>query len=251
MLPPTENRPTRSFVWPVAITMIAVIAILSVTLYLMVRRVSEIPAAVGEQARETLDTALALAEAFRQGTVETRFHSYATSVQGNTYLQVATVERVEAFTREDRASIFWGAVQLPDVVVSATVPAQYTAYVDLDERWDLELEGDTVKVVAPRIRFNRPAVDISNVVFEVESDSLLRSEDAAIEQLERELTSQLHLRSRDLVPVVRETARTKVEGFVRSWLLQNFTETDSVRVEVLFEDETRPPVPVLEQRPDD
>ena len=119
----TEPGPqSSSRLWPIAVTVIVVVAILSLTGYLVFRSIARIPTAAVEHTREVLQAAQELAAAFRQGTIETRFVSYATSITGSTFLQIATVDRVEVFTREDRASIFWGALELPDVVVSATAP---------------------------------------------------------------------------------------------------------------------------------
>ena len=112
----------KNYAWPLAITIITVVAIVAGTVIFIFSSLARIPDAAVRQTREILESAQDLAAAFRQGTVETRFMAYATEISGSTYLQVATIDRVEVFTREDRASVFWGAVPLPDVVVSATAP---------------------------------------------------------------------------------------------------------------------------------
>jgi len=238
-----HQKSSRS--WPIAVTIIAVIGILCLTGYLIFRTLARIPAAAVEQTKEVLQAAQDLATAFLQGTVETRFVSYATSVSGSTFLQIATVDRVEEFTREDRASIFWGAIELPDVVVSATAPVQYTAYVDLEEPWHLSLEDRTLRVTAPSIRFNKPAIDASRIEFEVREGSLLRDEEAALAELKRGLTSLAHRRTQELEPLIRATARDKIEDFVRTWLLQSFPDADGVRIVVSFADETARDAPIL------
>lgn len=247
----TSHR--RSISWPVALalTIIAVVAIVAGTVIYIVSSISKIPGAAVEQTREVIDSLQSLAQAFRQGTVETRFLTYATEISGNTYLQVATLDRVEVFTREDRASIFWGAVPLPDVVVSATAPVQYTAFVDLDQPWHLTLEADTLRVEAPAIQFNRPNIDASEIEWTVEEDSFLRDEDEALADLKKGLTSMTHQRTRELEESVRETARGRVEAFVRTWLLQNFSETEAVQIEVVFAGEDRPTAPILRSRPEE
>lgn len=237
-----------SSAWAIAVALIAVVAILALTGYLIFRSVSRIPAAAVEQTREILGAAEDLAAAFRQGTIETRFVTYATSISGSTYLQIAAIDRIEEFTREDRASIFWGTIELPDVVVAATAPVHYTAYVDLEEPWHLRLEDRTLRVTAPSIRFNKPALDASRVEWEVREGSLLRDEEGAMEELKRALTSLTHQRTQQLVPLVRDTARLKIESFVRSWLLQNFSAAEETRIVVVFADEMALEAPVL--RPD-
>jgi hypothetical protein len=244
---------SRSSNWPLAfgLTIIAVCAIIAGVVIYIFSALSRIPDAAVEQTQEILASVQDLAEAFRQGTVETRFMTYATEISGSTYLQVATLDRVEVFTREDRASIFWGAVPLPDVVVSATAPVQYTAYVDLDETWQLELEDHTLLVEAPAIEFNRPNIDASQIEWTVMEGSLLRSEEEALAALRKGLTSMSYRRTRELEEAVRETARARVEGFVRTWLLQSFPAAGQVRIDVVFADEAGPIAPVLQDRPND
>jgi len=243
-----HQSPSRS--WPIAVTVIAVVAIFSTTGFLIFRSIARIPAAAVDQTREVLEAARDLAAAFRQGTIETRFVAYATSISGSTYLQIATVDRIEVFTREDRASIFWGAIQLPDVVVSATAPVQYTAYVDLDEPWVLRLEDRTLHVTAPSIRFNRPAIDASRIEFEVREGSFLRDEDAAMAELKRGLTSLSRRRTQELEVLIKDTARDRIEDFVGTWLLQSFPDAEGVEVGVIFADETAVDTPILRRDTD-
>ena len=49
------------------------------------------------------------------------------------------------------------------MVVAATVPVEYTYYLDLDESWDFVLREGTLVVLAPEIRFNTPALDVSRL----------------------------------------------------------------------------------------
>lgn len=226
-----------SAAWPMAIAAIAIVAILATTTLVIFRSLAQLPRAAVDQTREVLEAAQEVAAAFRQGTVETRFISYATQVTGSSYLQFATLRRTEIFTRADRSTIFWGTIELPEVIVSATAPVEYTAYLDLDEPWHLRLQDRTLWVTAPAIHFNRPAIDASQIEFEVRADSLLRDEDAALEELKNSLTRMSILRTRELKPLVRETGRREVEEFVRNWLVHTFADAEDLRIEVLFVDE--------------
>lgn len=240
-----ENRRAgRSVARPLAIVLLAVLTLAVLAGVLVLQRVRQLPREAAEGSRRVLESMRSLAAAFREGTIEVRFHSYATSVSGSTHLQFATVRRVEEFTRSDRASIFWGAVDLPDVVVSATAPVVYTAYLDLEEAWGFRLEGGTLWVQTPPIRFNRPAIDVSRLDYQVRTGSLLRDEEAVLEDLRRSLTRLSVLRSRELLPLVRDTGRQKVEEFVRTWLVHSFTDTADLRIEVSFADE-EPPLKVV------
>ena len=186
-----------------------------------------------------------LAGAFQQGRITTEFISYATTVEGNHRLQFATLKQKEVFTRTDESSTAFGYVPLPDLVVEARAPVEYTYFLDLKEPWKLVLQDGVLRVYAPAIRFNTPAVDASVITYEVRKDSVLRNTTAAMETLKKSITSLTRQRAQDNIGLVRETGRRQVEEFVEKWLARTFTDGKKHSVKVYFPDES----PVLELRP--
>jgi hypothetical protein len=187
--------------------------------------------AVGEQLAH-------VAAAFKQGTITTTFTSYATSLSGSQYLQFATLTQTEKFTRVDESSVGFGYIPLPDVIVEATAPVNYTYYLDLNDRWDFVIENGEILVTAPRIRFNKPAVDASRIEYEVKKDSLLRRTREAMENLKNSITYLSYKRAETNVELVRETGRRQTENFVRNWLARSFSDGKKYPVRVRFRDET-------------
>ena len=104
--------------------------------------------------------------------------SYATQVSATTRLQVASVATGESFERKDELTILWGELSLPDVVVEARAPVEYTYYVALDKPWSFALDGPWLVVSAPALEFNAPALDASKLSFVVRQGSILRDEAA-------------------------------------------------------------------------
>ena len=133
--------------------------------------------------------------------------------------------------------MLWGQLQLPDVVVRARAPVEYTYWVDLDGAWDFRMEGQRIRVRAPAIEFSRPAVDVSELRYEVAADSLLRDEELALERLRAGITEMSRRRAADNVELIRELARRETEEFVARWLAARFVDGDDFTVEVLFADE--------------
>ena len=165
-------EPRPRFGWPVAFTLVSALLIFAgIYVFNSLRR---IPADVAVSGTKLVRELRDLARAFNTGTVETSFHSYATEVIGSSFLQFATLDEIEVFERSDHSSTLWGQLQLPEVVVRATAPVQYTYYLDLDAEWHFELEGDTVRVRAPSIRFNKPAVDAARIEYEIRQGSVFR-----------------------------------------------------------------------------
>jgi hypothetical protein len=204
-----------------------------------------LPGDAVEGSRKLAQDLVEVASAFRQGRIEISFTSYATTVTGSSYLQFANLRQTEIFTRQDEASVLWGTLELPEVVVSATAPVEYTYYLDLEEHWQFRLDGDRLHVLAPPIRFNRPALDASKLRYEIRASSLLRDEEAAIEQLKRGLSVMSQQRARGHIVLVREVGRTKVREFVERWLAGSFGDADAYRVVVRFADES----PLAGERP--
>jgi hypothetical protein len=129
------------------------------------------------------------------------------------------------------------ALELPEVVVRAEAPVEYTYYLDLEDRWDFLLEGQTVRVQAPPIRFNTPAIDVSRLRYEVKSGSVIRDEALALENLKRGLGELSRARAAENVALVRELGRKQTAEFVRTWLLSRYDDASSYHIEVLFADE--------------
>jgi hypothetical protein len=237
-LPPAKQRFGPA--WAVAVTVIAVVTILVGAGLYVFRSIRALPRAPARGTLRAIEELKEVAAAFRQGTIQTEFASYATTVTGSNYLQFATLRQTEVFTRTDKSSVLWGGLELPDVVVSATAPVVYTTYLDFNEEWRFNLTGQTLEVVAPPIRFNLPAIDASQIRYEVRQGSLLRDEDESLEELKQGLTQMSIRRSRDHVPLVREVGRRKTQEFVENWLAQSFGDGRDYRVRVVFVDEVEP-----------
>ncbi len=238
---PESSAPRRpAWLWPLALVLIVAMAI-GASLYVF-RTLASAPRVAIEEGRQVLDDLRRVAAAFRTGTVTTLFISYATEAAGVNRLQVAELRQMELFERTDEATVLWGQLELPDLVVRARAPVEYTYYVDLEGTWDFRLEGRRIRVYAPELEFTRPAVDISELDYEVAEDSLLRDEEGALERLREGITQMSYRRAADNVPLIRELARRETEEFVVRWLAARFVDGDDFSVEVLFRDETRLPL---------
>ena len=202
---------------------------------------------LGGTAESALISVRSAAEAFRASRVETILRSYAASVKGMSKFQFAELRQLESFERTDSASLAWGAIPLPDVVVEARGAVVYTYVLDFQKRWDLKLVLGRVDVVAPAPEFGVPALDPSTLTFEVKRGSVLRDEAAVRSALQAGLSGLLEQRAREHLPLVRETGRKATAEFVRNFLIANFDDASKLEVRVRFADEpvTPPSVPPI------
>ncbi len=235
------RRQQSRWPWVVAVTII-VLALIAASVFLYIfQSLRDAPGDALRGGQEIAGKALAgmieLAEAFRRGTVETSFRGYSREAKGTSRLQFAQVTEDVRFERRDQAALFWGYVDLPQVIVAAQAPVEYTFYVDLDGPWEFRRQDDVLTVTAPPIAFNRPAVDVSALQMEVVSGSLIRDEAAALERLRKGITWMALRRAHGHKRDVREEARQQIERFVRTWLEGSFVDAGNYRVEVRFQDE--------------
>lgn len=222
----------NNWAWPLAFVAVAAIVAGTVTFVFV-----GIARAPGDALRSGGEALADIARAFRDQTVESRFQSFTTRIGGSSHLQFSELESVESFERKESATVLWGALALPDVVVEATVPVTYTFYLDLQERWRLDLEGSRLTVSVPPIRYNAPAADVSELKMQVVEDSVLRDSEEVAEALKARLTPLLEARAAESVELVREVGRRRAELFVREWILHDFPAAEDLRVDIVFDDE--------------
>lgn len=233
---------------PLALALLAVAAIGAATAVYLWRSARRLPGELLDKSREVVRDLRSIAEGFRTGTVTYAFAAEASELNGTTRLQVATLRQVEVFERKDEAALFWGHLQLPDVIVEARAPVEYVYFLDLRKAWTFRLVEREIFVAAPALEFNTPAVDASALRYEVRAGSVLRDEAQALERLRQGLTELSRARARQNQALVRETARHETERFVETWLARGFGDSRDYRVRVVFADEPPsigPQVPAL------
>ena len=238
-----QARTAGRSAWPLVISVLGLAAILAGGVAFVASRAVSLPAELAREGRQALADLRSVAAAFRTGTITTTFARESTALAGTSRLQFATLRQAEVFSRRDQQSLFWGRLALPDVVVEARAPVEYTYYLDFEKPWSFRLEGETLRVQAPAIEWNAPAIDASALRYEVREGSVLRDEAAVLAALRASLTEASRLRARDNVALVRETGRVKAAEFVATWLERRFDDAKNLRVEVVFADEPRPLAP--------
>ena len=260
--PPAPNEPRqtsvpgsgKSWAWPVT-WMIITGTLVAGSVYIFkscrdlpgdtMDRAGKLAQTIGQQVRD-------VASAFKQGTITTIFTSEATTLSGSQYLQFATLSQHETFTRTDESTTLFGYVPLPEIVVQASAPVSYTYYLDLNARWEFTLQDGVIWVTAPDIKFNKPALDVSRITYEVKKGSSIRNTSEAMDNLRSSMTWMCYEKARSNIELVRETGRKQTETFVENWLAKSFADGKKYPVKVRFRNEkptVQPAVTPLDQKP--
>jgi len=245
--PPVAKQPMN---WPKATVWMMIVFVLALNAALFLKTCRDLPGDVADKTGKVIEktgTALAtVAAAFNRGTFTTSFVSTATTLSNHQHLQFATLKQTEIFTHHEEKSTAFGYVPLPEVVIEARAPVEYTYYVDLKAKWEMTLKDNTIHVFTPPIRVNKPAVDASAITYEVKKGYL--KTDEAQQNLKRSITSLVTLRAKDNVQLVRETGRKEIAEFVENWLARSFTDGKNYNVKVYFPGEKPPGEVVIEPR---
>jgi hypothetical protein len=237
---PAGSQPQRSaWAWPVAWMFVSFLFV-SGAIYVF-KSCRDLPVDTIDKSGKLVQTigqqVQSIASAFKQGTVTTTFTSYATTLSGSQYLQFATLSERETFTRTDESSLLFGYIPLPDVIVEASAPVTYTYYLDLNAPWNFTLRDGVIWVTAPEIKYNKPALDISRITYEVKKDSHFRNTSEAMENLRNSMTLMCYNKAQANIPLVRETGRRQTEAFVENWLARSFSDGKKYPVKVQFRGE--------------
>lgn len=190
----------------------------------------------GDAVRKATSALKDVAAAFRQGTITTSFTSYATTIEGMQLLQVGKVNQMEIFTRSDERAL--GYIPLPEVIIEARAPIEYTYYVDLNKPWHFIIEKNVLQVYPPEIGVNTPAVDVSRMDFEVKKGRF--GTEQVREDLKKSISFMAKEKARQNIGLIRETARGKIGEFVANWLARSFPDGQDYPVKVFFPDERQP-----------
>ena len=255
----TEASPARpshilaTYRWPLAIVVVACLAILGLLVFLRVakRTYDETLARGGRAGEYAARTAESIAEKFMRGNITKTFVAAILEISstGAGNLELATSDQTESFRAEDEKSIFWDKLYLGKTVSEIRVPVTYRYHLRLSDPWQLDVSGQTCVVVAPGIRPSLPPA--------IHTDKMEKMSEAGwgrfnareqLAELEKSVTPTLTRYASDTkhIALAREECRKTVGEFVKTWLLkEDHWRTDRFHaIKVIFPDETNA---VLEQ----
>lgn len=215
-----------------------VVLVVAMNAALVVRSCRSLPGEAGKLIEKTGKALADVVSAFRQGTIRTEFTSYATTITNQQLLQFATLRQRETFTRSEETTTGFGYIPLPEVIVEARAPVEYTFHLDLSAPWNFVLQDNIIHVFPPPVRFNKPSIDASDITYEVKKGYL--KTDDALENLKKSLSSLAVLKAKDNIPLVRDTCRRQTALFVENWLAKSFSDGRAFAVKVHFPGEPLP-----------
>lgn len=176
-----------------------------------------------------------LPEALRVSeSVENNLKTHLFELSGSKKLILATLKHYEIFEKKSEMTLFNKRLKLPDIVVSASMPVEYNYYVDFDGTWDIFVNENTIRVIAPDPKAVSPSVSVSEIEFGVVKGSFFRRDSIVTEELRLELDQLLMESSSRHVSSIIEVARRELYELVKLWLHEN---QQDLEIQILFQNE--------------
>lgn len=244
---PRPVHPLAAYRWPLAIVILAVLALFAFLAFLWVgkRAYDETLSGGGRAADYALRKAEAVAEKFMRGNITKTFIAaipeIASTGAGN--LELATSDQTETFRAEDEKSILWDKLYLGRTISEIRVPATYRYHLRLADPWRLDVNGQTCIVIAPIVRPSLPpAIHTERMEKKSEAGWGRFNAREQMTGLEKSMTPTLESYAADPrhLALVRDQCRLTVAEFVKNWLLkEDQWRSDRFHtIKVLFADET-------------
>ena len=155
-------------------------------------------------------------------------------------LEVSTITAHERFDSAVNHTIL--GVSLGKTVAQARARAVYRYHIPLAKDWTLRRSGNSLLVMAPRVRPSLP-VAIDTKTLEVFASGVWSplTGSAQIDSLQRSISDSLAAKAvtPDLIKLQREAARQTVTEFIQKWVVQqpSWNGKQAPNILVFFEDE--------------
>jgi hypothetical protein len=175
------------------------------------------------------------------------FIGYTEHTKKVQHLLLLKITRNETDRKEYRFSHPWlmNGKTLSSAVMEVRAPVTYSYYVDMKGPWKIISEGETLSIVAPKIRVGEPATDLSRLDTHIDSGKFIFNEAEKLEELRKQFYADMIKKgtSREYMDSVREDARRSLAEFANGWILAELSRKYPVKyISVRFEDEEKFPL---------
>lgn len=176
--------------------------------------------------------------------ISDQFRSYVSAARSTQKIVLYELQVVEQIDRTEKHTLLWNLISLPDLVIRMQVPVQYGFYVDVSEGFEFQKDNGNWIVIAPPLRSQTPAVDISGLSFHVRKGAFFHDTQNAKEAIQRDLTEYLFKQSEKAKSSYETQAAESLKGLVGAWLRQSNPTLPNEQIQVRFRnqsDNTRAP----------
>lgn len=157
---------------------------------------------------------------FLSGKVTDEYIEYWTGIEQMNRLQFSQIKTVETF-RLKEAKGFFGNNLFATAEVVIKTPVEYNFYVDLNGKWDFIYDKDDngVTVIAPRISYNKPSVDVSQMEIRNISKSIWINNEELKNKIIKNIMPHCAVSAGKKVSQIKPMAKDSIKNFVDAWFI--------------------------------
>lgn len=175
------------------------------------------------------------------------FIGYTEQTKKVQHLLLLKITRNETDRKEFRFSYPWilNGKTLSSAVMEVRAPVTYSYYVNMKDPWKIICEGETLTIVAPKIKVEEPATDLRRLETHIDSGKFIFNENGKLEELRKQFYTDMIKKatSREYMDSTREDARRSLAEFANGWIVADLTKKYPVKyISVRFEDEEKFPL---------
>jgi len=244
---PANRKLILAYRWPLTLIALGVLLILGCVLVFFLAGSFFKKGVDGslDASHEVLDRIEGMVAGSTRETLQTSFLADIPTIAdaGGGHLELAKVDRTEVLRSEDTLTVLWDRISLGTSVAEIRVPTTYRYYVKLDDPWQIEVQDQICRVLAPKLRTSLPpAIHTHRMEKRMDNGWARFNAQEQMNALEKQLTPTLvqYAEAPALMVLVRDQARKSLGRFVRHWLLQQQAELNREIewIDVRFQDET-------------
>ena len=119
--------------------------------------------------------------------IKTSLITYVMSAEASQKMIVYELRTTEKITRTQKLNQLWKLISVSDVNVDMLVPVRYSYYIDFNDGFNIEKNGDGFKITVPRLKSYKPAADVSGITFVMNEAPFLYN----VKKIQTQIMSQL------------------------------------------------------------
>lgn len=196
----------------------------------------------------TADVVGKLSTTFNSGSITSDFRNYVSTLSTGNDLQVTVLKTDESITRSEAKSYLWGYVG-GEATVEIRFPVEYVYKINLNDLWEINFDEKTneIFVQAPKIEFNTPSIDYSQLTKETKQGSIFISENRMQDEVKAMIMEELNQRAEEKIKIVLEAARNETVKFFQTFIEKQIVTTNGFKphITVTFANEITT-IPVME-----
>lgn len=176
--------------------------------------------------------------------IQKSFNTYVVKEVPSAKLIVFELHTVEKIRKQEKLNFLWKLISISDVDVEILVPVQYSFYIDVNEKFEIQKNDNSLIILAPPLKSFTPAVDVSGISFMVNEAPFLYDTSKIEKSFYDGLTQYVNEQSEIYKLNYQDKSSFSLQKVILSWLkdsdyIKNF-RSDQIQVKFSMSENKAP-----------